>query len=496
MPKVLRLHERDNVAVALADLKAGETIAVAGHKLRLAENIRAGHKIALLDIPAGHEVIKYGYPIGRTTRPVAAGCWVHSHNLQSGLGKLEEYTYHPRLFPPAPGKNNHTFNGYRRPDGQVGVRNELWIIPTVGCVNQLAENLARAATRELEGITTLDGIYALKHPYGCSQLGDDHRNTQRLLAALCRHPNAGGVLVLSLGCENNNIPALRQVLGEVDPGRVKFLVAQEVEDEISAGLRLLKELAEHAAAFTREPCSIAELKLGLKCGGSDAFSGITANPLAGMVADRVTAGGGTAVLTEVPEMFGAETILMDRAADEGVFQKIVNLINTWKQYYLEHGQPVYENPSPGNKEGGITTLEEKSLGCVQKGGTAPVVDVLAYGERCREKGLNLLSAPGNDLVSSTALAAAGCQLLLFTTGRGTPLGTCVPTLKIASNTAIYAKKPQWFDFNAGRILEGASMADLAEELLEEILQVASGRMTKAEGLGSREIAIFKSGVTL
>lgn len=496
MPKVLRLHEQDNVAVALADLKAGETVAVAGKEITIQQEIKAGHKLALVELPAGYEVKKYGYPIGRTTCPVAAGQWVHSHNLQSGLGEIKEYTYRPRLYPPAPGKKDLTFQGYRRPDGQVGTRNELWIIPTVGCVNPLAENLARNAAGELKDITAIEGIYALKHPYGCSQLGDDHHNTQKLLAALCRHPNAGGVLVLGLGCENNNIPAFREVLGEVDPRRVKYLVAQEAGDEMKEGLELIKELAGHAAACKREPCTIAELKIGLKCGGSDAFSGITANPLAGMTADLVIGGGGTAVLTEVPEMFGAETILMDRAINEGVFQKIVNLINTWKQYYLNHGQPVYENPSPGNKEGGITTLEEKSLGCVQKGGTAPVVDVLAYGERVREKGLNLLSAPGNDLVSSTALAAAGCQLILFTTGRGTPLGTCAPTLKIASNTAVYLKKPQWFDFNAGRVLEGESMAGLAGELLAQVLRVASGEPTKAEELGAREIAIFKSGVTL
>ncbi|MGI9861194.1 UxaA family hydrolase, partial [Moorella naiadis] len=328
------------------------------------------------------------------------------------------------------------------------------------------------------------------------QLGDDHANTRRLLAALGHHPNAAGVLVLGLGCENNNISTFRQELGEVDPRRIKFLVAQEVEDEMAAGLELLRELAAYAVTCRREPCSLAELKVGLKCGGSDAFSGITANPLVGLVADRVVAGGGTAVLTEVPEMFGAETILMDRAVDERVFQKIVNLINTWKQYYLDHGQPVYENPSPGNKEGGITTLEEKSLGCVQKGGTAPVVDVLAYGERCREQGLNILSAPGNDPVSSTALAAAGCQIILFTTGRGTPFGTCVPTLKVASNSTIYKKKRQWFDFNAGRVLEGENTAELAGELLEQVLRVASGEWIKAETMGSREIAIFKSGVTL
>ncbi|WP_258359222.1 UxaA family hydrolase [Moorella sulfitireducens] len=504
MKKAIQLHARDNVGVALVDLKAGEAVLIAGREIHLQEDIKAGHKFTLVDLPAGREVRKYGYSIGITTQPVKAGQWVHSHNLHSRLGKLEEYIYSPLPITPDNHKAVNTiFRGYRRPDGQVGVRNEIWIIPTVGCVNQLAENLVQAAAREL-GIGTeaevdpgnIEGIYIFKHPYGCSQLGDDHHNTQKLLASLCHHPNAGGVLVLGLGCENNNIPTFRQVLGEVDPRQVKFLVAQEVEDEMTVGLKLLKELAEYAITSKREPCSISELKIGLKCGGSDAFSGITANPLAGLVADRVVVEGGTAVLTEVPEMFGAETILMDRVVDEGVFQKIVKLINTWKQYYLAHGQPVYENPSPGNKEGGITTLEEKSLGCVQKGGTAAVVDVLDYGERCQKQGLNLLSAPGNDLVSSTALAAAGCQLILFTTGRGTPLGTCVPTLKIASNSAIYTKKPHWFDFNAGRILEGESMVELAEKLLEQVLRVASGELTKAETLGSREIAIFKSGVTL
>lgn len=500
MSKALHINNKDNVAVALVSLPAGEIIRVGGYEVKLLEPIKPGHKFALSFIPEGAEAIKYGFPIGRATRPIQPGEWIHTHNVVSGLKELQEYSYNPQPILATgvigKGEGNPTFLGFRRPDGQVGVRNEVWIIPTVGCVNQLAENLAALARQRFSSLSHIDGFYAFKHPYGCSQLGEDHANTRRLLSSLCHHPNAGGVLVLSLGCENNRMEEFKEALGGFEPGRVKFLVAQEVEDELEEGLKLLGELAQYAAEFERIPCPITELKVGLKCGGSDAFSGITANPLVGLVADHIVSQGGTAVLTEVPEMFGAETILMDRAVDEDVFKKIVHLINSWKKYYLDHGQPVYENPSPGNKEGGITTLEEKSLGCVQKGGSSKVVDVLEYGERCRVKGLNLLSAPGNDLVSSTALAAAGCQIILFTTGRGTPFGTCVPTLKVASNSTIYFKKPHWFDFNAGRILEGEGMEELALKLLELILQVASGQHVKAEIMGYREIAIFKSGVTL
>lgn len=500
MNKTLHINNKDNVAVALVSLPAGEIIRVGGYEVKVLEPLKPGHKFALRPIPEGGEVIKYGFPIGRATRPIRPGEWVHTHNLVSGLKELQEYTYNPRPTPADRSRGREemrlTFSGFLRPDGQVGVRNEIWIIPTVGCVNQLAENLSRLARQRYSGVSPIDGFYALKHPYGCSQLGEDHANTRRLLSSLCHHPNASGVLVLGLGCENNRMEEFKEALGDFDPRRVKFLVAQEVGDEIEEGLKLLDELVQYAQEFKRIPCPITELKVGLKCGGSDAFSGITANPLVGLVADHIVSQGGTAVLTEVPEMFGAETILMDRAVNEDVFKKIVHLINTWKKYYLDHGQPVYENPSPGNKEGGITTLEEKSLGCVQKGGSSTVVDVLEYGERCRVKGLNLLSAPGNDLVSSTALAAAGCQIVLFTTGRGTPFGTCVPTLKIASNSTIYSKKPHWFDFNAGRILEGEGMEDLALKLLDLVLKVASGKQVKAEIMGYREIAIFKSGVTL
>ena len=491
---LLKIHQTDNVAVALAEIPAGSIEAVAGKVIKLKDAIASGHKVAIADISAGSPVIKYGFPIGVATEAIHEGDWVHTHNVKTGLGELLDYQYQPNLreLPPLAAK---TFQGYRRPDGKAAVRNELWIIPTVGCVNRNAELIARQAGAELAG-NSLDGIYAIQHPYGCSQLGDDHKNTQRILADLVKHPNAGGVLVLGLGCENNYIETFKQVLGDYDPDRVKFLEAQSVEDEISAGVELVKELSTYASRFQREAIPVSELVIGLKCGGSDGFSGISANPLVGALSDRVIAMGGSTILTEVPEMFGAETILMNRTVGPEVFDQTVKLINDFKNYFKSYNQPVYENPSPGNKKGGITTLEEKSLGCTQKGGTGNVVDVLHYGDTIRQKGLTLLSGPGNDGVACTTLAAAGCHIILFTTGRGTPLGTVVPTVKVASNSRIFQHKANWLDFNAGRLLEGTTMPELAEEFLDFVLDVASGKPTKSEVLGFKEVAIFKNGVTL
>jgi altronate hydrolase len=494
--RVLKIHENDNVAVAIEDIKKGETLNAGSSSITALENIDRGHKIALKDIKKDENVVKYGFPIGHATCDIKAGQWVHSHNLKTALGQILEYEYHPQQVELQSVKCDKTFSGYRRKDGRTGVRNEIWIIPTVSCINRSAELIARRAAEKFAGMSNIDGIYEFKHPYGCSQLGRDHLNTQKILADLVSHPNAGGVLVLGLGCENNNIPEFKKVLGGYDPERVKFLVAQEVEDEIEAGVGLVGELVEYTTQFRREECPLSELVVGLKCGGSDGFSGITANPLVGVFSDKLTACGGSTVLTEVPEMFGAETILMNRAKNREVFEKTVRLINDFKEYFMGYNQPIYENPSPGNKKGGITTLEEKSLGCTQKGGTGQVVDVLDYGDTVKEKGLNLLRGPGNDIVAATALAAAGCQMVLFTTGRGTPFGTAVPTVKIATNSEIFRKKSSWMDFDAGRLLSGESMEKLSEELLEFVVKVASGYPTKSEKMGFREIAIFKNGVTL
>lgn len=498
-PSALRIHRDDNVAVALRDIRNGETVFFDEQQLQARDDIPAGHKIALTAIGAGTPILKYGFPIGRTTSSVEPARWVHTHNLSTALSGKVTYTYQPT--PPAVVDDSVDrlpthFSGYLRPNGDVGIRNEIWILNTVGCINKTAEHLAQIADRQLRG-SGIDGVYAFAHPYGCSQLGDDLGYTQRALAGLARNPNAAGVLVLGLGCENNRLDVFRPFLGDVADERVKFLSVQAVEDEFEEGMRLIEDLAAHARRFTRQPVPVSKLRIGMKCGGSDGFSGITANPVVGAVSDALVRKGATTLLTEVPEMFGAETILMNRASEDAVFHDIVWLINDFKDYYERHGQVIYENPSPGNKDGGISTLEEKSLGCIQKGGLSPVAGVLKYGEAVSAPGLHLIQAPGNDMVSVTALAAAGAQMVLFTTGRGTPMGGPVPTVKISTNSDLAARKKNWIDFDAGGLAQGRSMQTLRDELYQRILDTASGiRSTRSEDNGFREIAIFKDGVTL
>ncbi|MBO4756013.1 MAG: UxaA family hydrolase, partial [Bacteroidales bacterium] len=460
-------------------------------------------------------VIKYGFPIGHVTADTPAGSLVDHDNLKTNLEGLQEYRYEPEISPLAPlGRNDKapsvisseaeksfTFKGFRRPDGQVGIRNQIWVIPTVGCVNGVCQQIVERFNAELchsehSEESSVDAIVCFPHNYGCSQLGEDHEHTRTILADMVRHPNAGGVLVVSLGCENNQLDAFKQLLGRVDESRVKMFVCQQVEDEVAYGVERLKEIYAVASRDKREDVPVSELKVGLKCGGSDGLSGITANPLLGVFSDWLVSQGGTTVLTEVPEMFGAETILMNRCQDKATFDKTVSLINNFKEYYMKQGMPVYENPSPGNRAGGISTLEEKSLGCTQKCGKSPVKDVLQYGERLKVKGLNLLSAPGNDLVASTALAASGCQLVLFTTGRGTPFGSFVPTVKISTNSALGEGKKGWIDFNAGVLAEGEPMENVAARFRDAVLAIASGQSVNHELHGIREMAIFKTGVTL
>lgn len=493
---IIRIDPKDNVAVAITDLPVGTIHTENSLAVTLRENIDRGHKVALTVLRAGDTVVKYGFPIGRATCDIQPGEWVHSHNLKTHLEGLDEYTYMPAINPLTRLEDGLTFDGFVRENGDVGIRNEIWIIPTVGCVNKTAEILARKMEAELD-YTIIDGVYAFPHPYGCSQLGDDHIRTQKILARLAKHPNAAGVLIIGLGCENNTMEEFRTVLGNVHPQRVRFIVAQEHDDELEAGLWELRLLAEYAAKFRRQTLPISHLKVGMKCGASDGFSGITANPLVGTVSDLLVAHGGTSVLTEVPEMFGAEPLLLNRCVTHTVFDACVSMLNGFKEYYLRHDQPIYENPSPGNKAGGLTTLEEKSLGCVQKGGSSPVMAVLNYGEVLQQAGLNLLTGPGNDPVSITALTAAGAHLILFTTGRGNPLGAPVPTLKISSNTPLAERKSHWIDFDAGRLLGDASLNNLAQDLLSVVLDTASGKLkTCNERNNYREIAIFKDGVTL
>jgi altronate hydrolase len=490
-----RIAPNDDVAVALRDLALGEAVTVGDATISLLSAVPRGHKFSVRAIHAQQEVHKYGFSIGRARTEIRPGEHVHSHNLATQLSGADDYEYLPdKAKSTGQTSESRTFSGYRRPDGTVGTRNEIWILCTVGCVGRTAERIARAAATRFADV--VDGVYAFPHQFGCSQLGGDLDRTRKLIAALACHPNAGGVLILGLGCESNQLDKFLADLPSLRRERVRAFSAQQAADETEEGLRMVAELAALASKDRREPCSLADLTIGLKCGGSDGLSGISANPLVGRVADAVTQAGGAAILTEIPEVFGAERLLMARALNATVFHALVQVINDFKDYFVRNGQPVHENPSPGNVAGGITTLEEKSLGAVQKAGHATVTDVIRYAERCRRRGLTVLEAPGNDGISSTALVAAGATVVLFTTGRGTPLGFPAPTLKISSNSALAAAKPHWIDFDAGRVLTGESSDALADELLDQVIAVASGRAARNELNDEREIAIWKDGVTL
>ena len=500
MANVIRIHEKDNAAVALSPIGKGETIVIApsaqGQEtitVTALEDIPQGHKIALTDIAEGAYIIKYGFPIGHALEDVKAGSWLHTHNVKTNLSGEIEYKYDPKVVP-LKMQEPRTFQGFVRRDGRVGIRNEIWIIPTVGCVNGIVSTLVKENQDLVEG--SVDGIYTFTHPFGCSQTGEDHAQTRKLLAALVNHPNAAAVLVVSLGCENLTHEQFLAELGDFDPERVKFMICQEVEDELEEGRKLLKECAAYAKQFQREMVPASKLVIGMKCGGSDGLSGITANPTVGAFSDMLCAQGGTTILTEVPEMFGAEGMLMNRCVSREVFDKAEHMLNGFKHYFISHNEVVYDNPSPGNKKGGITTLEDKSCGCVQKGGSAPIMDVLGYADQVSTPGLNMLYGPGNDLVSATALTAAGCHMILFTTGRGTPFGAPAPTVKIATNTNLYERKGGWMDFNAGTVAYGESIKDAAGRLFDKVLAVAEGERTCSEQRGYREISIFKDGGVL
>ena len=490
--KFLIINPDDNVMIALVELKRGEIV----NDVLLLDDVLKGHKIALKPINKDEDIIKYGFPIGHATEDILKGAHVHTHNVATNLNDVIDYKYEPQADTYEVKPKNREVNVYRRANGEVGIRNELWIVPTVGCIVGQTRQLADLFMREVNPGPEFDGIHLFGHQFGCSQMGDDHNNTKETLQNISKHPNAGAVLILGLGCENNQVKEFRETYGAYDPDRVKFLVMQEVEDELEAGLDVLKSLYDVMKEDKRTKADVSELRIGLKCGGSDGLSGITANPLLGKLSDYITYHGGTTVLTEVPEMFGAEKILMRRAKNQAVYEKTVNLINDFKAYYKKNDQVIYDNPSPGNKNGGITTLEDKSLGCTQKAGHSIVCDVLGQTERLKTKGLNLISAPGNDLVSVTTLGMSGCQLVLFSTGRGTPFGGFIPTIKVSTNTEIYKKKPNWIDFNAGSLTEGVDMETLLEQFIDFIVEVVNGKKTRNEINNFREIGIFKTGVIL
>ncbi len=507
--KFIRIQDRDNVVVALEDLSAGDLLHIKDREVNIevktAEAVPRGHKIALEDINKGAPVIKYGYPIGYALKQIKKGSWVHTHNLETALRGTENYTYsgsreNNEILNTVNSEEIPVFEGYHRENGEWGIRNEIWIINTVGCITRITEKIAKLAQKKYRteiASDSIDGIFDFPHPLGCSQLGDDLENTQKILAGLARHPNAGGVLVAGLGCEDNQIDDFKKYLGDYNPRRIKFISFQKEKDEVSASLDRIEELVDYAARFSRQETPVSHLKIGLKCGGSDSLSGITANPLLGRISDKLISYGGTSVLGEVPEMFGAEEILLKRAENREVFFKIADLINDFKEFFLNNGQKISENPSPGNIEGGLSTLEEKSLGNIEKGGTGIIRGVNGYGEPVDKAGLQLLETPGNDLVSTTALSAAGAHMVLFTTGRGTPFGGPVPTVKIATNSQLAEHKENWIDFDAGQLVNAGSMDELGADFFALLMKIASGKQqTQNEINDFREIAIFKKGVTL
>ncbi|WP_392561151.1 altronate dehydratase family protein [Orbus sturtevantii] len=496
MKNIIKINENDNVIIALENINKGDTLVIGNININVTEDIPSGHKIAIKPIEQNQDIIKYGFPIGHATAAIQIGQHVHIHNVKTNLGELSEYQYQPTSIRVDSQFLDRGIQIYRRENGDVGIRNELWIVPTVGCVNGIAQQISKKFISQLakQG-DDFDNIYVLTHPYGCSQLGQDHQNTRTILQDMVKHPNAGGVLVIGLGCENNQLNAFRDTLGDYNHDRVSFMTLQDETDEINTGLIHLNQLYQQMKNDLRVPGKLSELKFGLECGGSDGLSGITANPLLGQFSDYVISHGGTSVLTEVPEMFGAETILMSHCIDKSTFDKTVTMVNEFKRYFMEHNQPIYENPSPGNKAGGITTLEDKSLGCTQKAGNSQVVDVLAYGQRLTKPGLNLLSAPGNDAVATSALIAAGCHMVLFSTGRGTPYGGFVPTVKLATNTTLAQKKPTWIDFNAGQLVNGVCMHELLKQFIDLIVDIANGKPSCNERNEFKELAIFKNGVT-
>ena len=493
MKNIIKIHPTDSLALAIDDLQKGDIVSVGNEKIELINDIPSGHKFAITAISEGDDIVKYGAPMGRAIANIAIGEHIHTHNTKTRLSKIEEYEYKPN-FAEIAKEEPLFFDGFIRDNGEVGIRNDIWIIPSVGCVNKTAENLAKYLDRNKP--SHIDSVLALTHPYGCSQLGEDHLCTQKLLAALVHHPNAAGVLVVGLGCENNTLESFKEIIGDYDSNRVKFMITQDEEDELERGRELIDELAEYATKFKSEKVSISKLKIGLKCGASDGFSGVSANPLLGALSDKLISMGGTSILTEVPEMFGAEHLLMERCPTKEIFEKCVKMINDFKEYFIKHDQVVYENPSPGNKKGGITTLEDKSLGCTQKGGTSKVVDVIEYADTVKKPGLNLLSGPGNDIVAVTALIASGAHIVLFTTGRGTPLGGPAPTVKVSTNTKLSINKKNWIDFDAGVLLTGTPMNECRDSFMDYLLEVASGKFTCAEENGYQEISIFKDGIIL
>lgn len=496
----IKLYPQDTVALATSELKKGQTVTVDGETITLLDDIPNAHKIALKDFETGEAVRKYDNIIGYASKPIKKGEWIHSHNEVTGLGKSKEYTYDFNPISIFPGESDKTFMGYDRADGGAGIRNHLAIISTVFCANGPLRKLARMAEAKYPATENFDGIIAFDQEFGCSQTGKDLVTTCKIIAGIAKNANFGGVLLVSNGCEMAIPSVLEQYMGDYDKKRIRTLTLQEVEDEFTAGMELIDEIMEEMKDDKRTPININRLHIAMNCGGSDGYSGITANTLLGTLCDTLVKEGAIMNMTEVPEMMGAEHILMNRAADKSIFDDIVKMMYDYDAYFARYGEKAADNPTQGNKAGGLTTLEEKSLGCIQKGGHCAVMEVLEYGERATKNGFVLVSGPGNDLAGVSGQIAAGAVLTIFTTGRGTPCGFAGPTFRLASNTALATRKSNWIDYDAGRLLTAKTPEEveaLNKELYDAIMATVNGQYrTRTEENGYYILGALKDGVTL
>ena len=482
------LNPRDSVVVALRGFQAGDTLALGEEAIQLLDSVPPGHKVAIRPVAAGEPIFKFGWSIGVATKPIRVGQHVHTQNVKCDH-HIDLEAISTDVPAELPRLEGHTFEGFRRADGRVGTRNYLAVISNVNCSASVARMIAsRFDQQTLAAFPNVDGVISFRHEGGCAMAfnGSRHRMLSRVLGGMARHPNIGGFLLVGLGCEQGTLDHLVQsqgLQGEAVPV-LSIQSAGGTSKTVERGVEIAAGLLKQVNGFQRETVPASHLVLGTECGGSDGYSGITANPALGAAADRLVACGGTAILSETSEIFGAEHLLTRRARSRAVAEKLLERIEWWKWYCSNYGEELDNNPSVGNKAGGLTTITEKSLGAVSKGGTTPLEAVYEYAEPVQQQGFVVMDTPGFDPASVTGMVAGGANLIAFTTGRGSCFGSKpTPTFKIASNTRLFQQLPEDMDFNAGQVVEGRSVDEVGQELFSRLLDTASGKPTCSEALG-------------
>jgi altronate dehydratase len=487
--RMLTLHPQDNIAVALADIPAGEIDSATG--VKVLQSVKQGHKIAIAAIGAGQNVLRYGQTIGQATADIVAGEHVHVQNL--GMGEhTNDYAHATEAKPLTAIPDVRTFNGYHRADGSVGTRNYLGILTSVNCSGSVAKFIAEAAEKSglLDAFPNIDGIVPITHGTGCGMSGENegYETLFRTLSGYAQHPNFGGILLIGLGCEVMQVSDLVGGRAIRADGALRYMTIQHeggTRKTIQKGLAELRSIAQLANTATRQPAPVSHLTVGMQCGGSDGYSGITANPALGVASDLLVRHGGTTILSETSEIYGAEHLLTRRAATVAVGEKLIARVRWWEDYTARNHGEMDNNPSPGNKRGGLTTILEKSLGAVAKSGSAPLTDVYLFGEKIDKKGFVFMDSPGFDPCSVTGQIASGANLIVFTTGRGSVSGFMpTPCIKIATNSEMYARMSDDMDINCGDIVsDGATLSDKGRDIFEMFIAIASGGQTKSEELG-------------